>query len=351
MMVDPSHLSGGPWREGSGLRNIARTLSKRPLHFYLDFPTRVAGALQRVGATRLAEQFLWRVHCAHPYDCPLGEHLADLFYENRQHRYPFASVERGAFIMQVLLRSYPSPRLTAAYFDNLQAVLAKRAPRAEAGRIVFGLGAGRCGSTTLAGILHSVEGAVSTHENPPVVFWEPLTRQIQFHRRRFELFSGYVPLVADCSHWWINVIDTMFSTFPTAKAIGVRREMEDCLRSWMKVSPQDLNHWVAPYNHIWLTDRWDPLYPHYEMPLAAKRDPRGAKADLVRRYVSDYNRRLDALAAALPDRVLLLRTEELDLPETRERIAEFIGLPVGTAPVRLNIGIDSDTPSADDLYF
>lgn len=138
---------------------------------------------------------------------------------------------------------------------------------------------------------------MSTHENPSVVFWEPLTRQTQFHRRRFEVFSGYVPLVADCSHWWINVIDTMFSTFPTAKAIGVRREMEDCLRSWMKVSPQDLNHRVAPYNHIWLTDRWDPLYPHCEMPLAAKRDRRGAKADLVRRYVSDYNRRLGALAA------------------------------------------------------
>jgi hypothetical protein len=123
------------------------------------------------------------------------------------------SVERGNFLMQVLDRPYPSLRVTAAYLDNLTKVLNKRSERTRLGQVILGLGAGRCGSTTLAGILHTIEGAVSTHENPPFMDWEPLPLEVQFHLRRFKIFSGYVPLVADCAHWWINALDHIFNTF------------------------------------------------------------------------------------------------------------------------------------------
>jgi hypothetical protein len=87
------------------------------------------------------------------------------------------------------------------------------------------------------------------------------------------------------------------------------------------------------------------------LPEGARRYPVKAKEDLVRRYVVEYNDRLRQLAARMPDRVLLLRTEELDTPATRRRISEFVGLPVGTAKVHLNMGTDADCPSADRFYF
>ncbi len=65
----------------------------------------------------------------------------------------------------------------------------------------------------------------------------------------------------------------------------------------------------------------------------------------------EYNARLQALAERLPDRILLLRTEELDLPATRQKISEFVRLPVGLSKVRLNVCTQMATPSEDDLYF
>jgi hypothetical protein len=328
-----------------------RSLIKSSLHFYLDLPIRLCSALQSIGLRSAAEQLLWRVHCAAPYDTALGEHLAQLRYGNHEHKFPAGTVERGRFIMYVLLNSSPSPGVVAAYFANLRQLMRQRERRAVPGQIVLGLGAGRCGSTTLAALLHSIEGAVSTHENPPLISWEPSPRQVQFHLDRFDIFSQHFPLVADCSHWWINVLDTVFDAFPWSKAIGLYRDTEACVRSWVQVSHADTNHFVPPHNGIWLPDRWDPLYPHYDLPEGARRNPQQVLEQLVRRYVVEYNERLHALAARLPDRVLLLQTEELDRKATRRRIADFVGLPVGSTHVRLNVGTQSDVPSTDDLYF
>lgn len=336
---------------GHSARRAAQHAGKIPLHFYLELPIRIAEILRRGGLRGAAESLLWRVHCASPYNGPLGERLATMLYEHHQHCYALGSIERGEFIMRVLDRSFLSPQLASAYFRNLEELLRKRERRASPGQIVLGLGAGRCGSTTLAGILHSIDGAVSTHENPPTIFWEPLRRQIEFHVRRFHAFCQYFPLVADCAHWWINVLDDIFDQLPGSKAVGLHRDIDPCVRSWMKVSPADINHWVSPYSGIWRDDKWDPLYPHYDLPEGARRSPAKAKEDLVRRYVVEYNDRLRQIAARMPDRVLLLRTEELDIPSTRRRISEFVGLPVGTSKVHLNRGTDADRPSADGFYF
>jgi hypothetical protein len=352
MVAEPAQLNRTLLLSGpSNGSNIARTLAKLSLHFYLDLPIKVSNALQNIGLHALAEQFLWRVHCAAPYDSALGEYLAQLRYENHQRKYPVGTVERGRFIMQVLLNSYPAPGVVTAYFSNLAQVMQQRERRASPGQIVLGFGAGRCGSTTLAALLHSIEGAVSTHENPPLIFWEPTSRQVQFHLDRFDMFSRHFPIVADCSHWWINVVDTVFAAFPSSKAIGLYRDTDACVRSWVRVTHADTNHFVPPHNRIWLTDRWDRLYPHYDMPDGARRNPRQAKEQLIRRYVVEYNERLHALAARLSDRMLLLRTEELDLAATRRRISEFVGLPVGLSEMRLNVRRQTDSPSADDHYF
>jgi hypothetical protein len=298
-----------------------------------------------------AETLLWRVHCANPYDSSLGEHLANMIYDRGERRFPIGTVERGRFIMKTLERSYPSARVADAYRHNLQELLKRRERRDSPGQVVLGLGAGRCGSTTLTAILHSIDGAVSTHENPPEIFWEPRPTQVQFHIDRFRIFSRYFPLVADCAHWWINALDTIFDAFPTSKAIALRRDTDACVRSWMRVSPADVNHWVAPHNGIWPADRWDPLYPHYDPPSGARQDPRRAKEELAYRYVTEYNERLATLAARMPERVLLLRTEELDLPSTRRRMSEFLDLPVDLSARRLNVDTDREPASPDELYF
>ncbi len=230
MVAEPVQLGQTARQSGwSSATNVASNVAKWSLHFYLDLPIRISSTLRSMGLHAAAEEWLWRVHCADPYNSSLGEYLAQLRYENHQHKYPVGTVERGQFIMRVLLNSFPSPSVVAAYFSNLTQVMRQRERRATPGQIVLGLGAGRCGSTTLAALLHSIDGAVSTHENPPLIFWEPSSRQVQFHLDRFDMFSRHFPLVADCSHWWINVVDTVFDTFPASKAIGLYRDTEACI--------------------------------------------------------------------------------------------------------------------------
>ena len=332
-------------------RRAAYRAGKSLLHFYQGLPAHVADVLYKMGLRLSAEGFLWRLYCASPYDDALGEYLANWLYEHHQHEYAAGTIERGKFLMHVLELSYPSPRVTAAYFDNLQSVMTGRLERTRPGQVILGIGAGRCGSTTLAGILHSIEGAVSTHENPPLVRWEPSPVEVQFHLRRFEIFGRYVPLIADCAHWWINLLEKIFSAFPDSKAIGVSRDTDECVQSWMRVSPADVNHFVAGHNWIWPTDRWDPLYPHYELPPNARQNPTQAKETLTRRYIEEYNNRMRLLASRLPDRILLLSTHDLDSPHARARISEFLQLSVGTDQIRHNVGLDSDPASVDGFYF
>jgi hypothetical protein len=119
----------------------------------------------------------------------------------------------------------------------------------------------------------------------------------------------------------------------------------------MRVSSSDVNHFVPAHNRIWSPDRWDPLYPHYDLPPDARADPARAKETLVRRYIVEYNQQLKALQAGMPERVLLLATEQLDSPATRAQIADFLQLEVGSQSIRRNVGRDWDAGSADGLYF
>lgn len=317
------------------------------LRSYLDFPLLVTEMIRRFGKAAVAERLLNIVFDAYPYDWPLAARLGDIIYENHEQEFQRGTKQRNDFLLNAIFRSFPSERLTEAYFENLEQILARQTRRHEPGRVILGLGSGRSGSTTLTAIIASVEGALATHENPPLVFWEPLRTQVDFHFRRFTLLAQYHSFVFDCAHWWINLLDPVFARFPDAKAIALYRNTELCVQSWIKITtePWNFNYWVVPRNRIWQYDRWYPTHPNYPLPPHARRSPASAKEGLIRRYVTEYNDRLKQLAAEMPQRILLLRTEELNLPKTRERISHFLGASVGGEAVHLNVNTIADAPT------
>src|ERR1019366_4932603 len=202
----------------------------------------------------------------------------------------------------------------------------------------------------MASLLGTIAGAKSTHENPVRVFWDLHPQQVEFHLRRFRLLTAYFPVVADCSVWWINLMETVTQALPTTKAIGVYRETEACVRSFKGVSVPSYNPWVIPHNGIWHSYFGDPLYPHYELPENARKDPDAARESLMRRYVTDYNSRLKALAERMPERMLLLRTEELSEPSTLRQISQFLGFRIAEAPILRNLG-QVEHNSESDFWF
>jgi hypothetical protein len=327
----------------SRLKAAARRMGKTALSAWIEAPVRCAFRLQRLGLQGLAEELLEKVYASSPYDLPLGASLADLIFDNHQAEFPPGSMERALFLLRTMDISFASHRVIDAYFENLEAMLQERERLETPGLVVLGLGSGRSGSTTMASLLGTIPGAKSTHENPVLVFWNPHPQQVEFHLRRFRLLSAYFPVVADCSVWWINLLETVCQALPTTKAIGVYRETEACVRSWSFGNIKDVmapsyNPWAMPHNGIWHTYRGDPGFPHFELPENVSSNPEAARENLIRRYVKDYNNRLKTLAERMPERLLLLRTEELSDSSTLRKISQFIGCRVAEIPVHRNIG-------------
>jgi hypothetical protein len=317
-------------------------MSKTALSAWVEAPVRCAFRLQRLGLQGLAEELLEKVYASSPYDLPLGASLADLVFDNHQAEFPLGSIERALFLLQTMEISFASRRVIEAYFENLEAMLQPRARLETPGMVVLGLGSGRSGSTTMASLLGTIPGAKSTHENPVPVFWDPHPQQIEFHLRRFRLLSEYFPVVADCSVWWINLLETVCHALPTTRVIGVYRETEACVRSFRPIMKRSWNPYANPHNGIWQTYHGDPLCPHYELPENARKNPEAARESLMRRYFTDYNNRLQALAERMPERLLLLRTEELSEPSTLRKISQFLGLRLAEFPIHRNRGRQED---------
>lgn len=264
-------------------------------------------------------------------------------------RYPIGTLARSRFLLAIIQTGHPTPRTQAAYLENLHVLLRHHPPRDQPGRLVIGLGTGRSGSTTLSHILVSCGDVCATHENPPMLYWAPQPEQIAFHLARFALLRRHLALVADIAHWWINATEELVAAFPDVRFIGTWRERSACVDSFLRikgVGPGSLNHWLLPGCDDVAATNWDLSYPSYPVADPAFCQQAEGKRQLIARYVDDYNAHMLRLAAADPRRWLLLRTESLNAPETRQRIFAHAGAAGSFAPVRLNAGTTADGESA-----
>jgi hypothetical protein len=280
-----------------------------------------------------------------PYDRTVREKLAAREFAPYRGEPARGTIAGSRLILDIIQETFPTAELTAAYFENLDTLLRYREPLRTPGRVVLGIGSGRSGSTSLAAMLASVSGSCCTHENPPLVSWTPEPEEIEFHLRRFRRLAAYHPLVADVSHWWLNVIERFFAEFPEARVVGTFRAVESCAGSFMRIKGSgrgSYHHWVPYANGIWAAARWDPAYPTYPLPEQAALDPDGAKFELITRYVQEYNDAMQALAQRFPANVMLVHTESLDDAAVQNAIFDFVGLHGALATTRLNVGTTDD---------
>jgi hypothetical protein len=280
-----------------------------------------------------------------PYDREACERIANRLLDE-MHREPGRSpLEACQRILEIIGVSYPTERLSAAYFSNLERLLGDMPRLKKPGQLVIGLGPGRCGSTSLSAMLGSVANSCCTHETPALIFWDPHREQVDFHIKRFSLLANHYSLVSDVSHWWLNPIDRIFDQFPEAKAIGLIRDADECVTSFSRIQGfgrGSYNPWAPPGNAVWRSGHWDPTYPTYPSPADADKNPDRAKLELIARYVQSYNKQLETLAENRADRVKLVRTEDLGLEAVQEEIFQLskgVGL---TSTWRLNVRGISD---------
>jgi hypothetical protein len=280
-----------------------------------------------------------------PYDRTVRESLAEREFAPYHGEPAPGTIARSRLILDIIQETFPTEALTKAYFENLDILLRYRQRLRTPGRIALGIGSGRSGSTSLAAMLATIVGSCCTHENPPLISWTPEPEEVEFHLRRFRRLAPYHPLVADVSHWWLNVIDRFFAEFPEARVVGTYRAVESCAGSFMRIKGSgrgSYNHWVPYGNGIWAAARWDPAYPTYPVPEHAAFDPDGAKLELITRYVREYNDAMHRLAQRLPAKVMLVHTENLDDAAVQNAIFDFVELHGTVARTHLNVGTTDD---------
>lgn len=274
-----------------------------------------------------------------PYDREACAKVSETLFELYKDREPLGTAERGRLLLSMIRAGFPTARLTAAYFENLDHFFRGKEKGPLPGRVVLGLGTGRCGSTSLSAVLATVAGSCSTHENPPLINWSPDDEQVRFHMRRFKALAEFMVLVFDSSHWWLNALPQFLCDFPDGKIIGLCREPEACVESFMRIKGNgrgSINHWAPAENRIWVKHFYDPTYPTYALPDNSDKDPDAAKRELLRSYVREYNARLAALHDRMPKKVMLIRTEELNEPMQQQKIFDFVGLQGRVSAITLN---------------
>jgi hypothetical protein len=274
------------------------------------------------------------------------EHVAKEWLASFGAAYPVGSVARGRFLLQLIVACGPYPVLRDAYFDNLESLLAPRPRRMHPGRLVIGVGSGRCGSTSLTALVSSIAGACATHENPPLLDWQPRPAQLDLHIRRFALLAQYFPVVFDAAHWWLNAAPALVAAFPDLRFVGLIRDPDATTRSFLAIKgigPGSFNHWVAADDGPWRASVWDHTYPDYPHPPLIGPADGSVKAALIGRYVREYHASLAALQRRWPDRALLLRTEDLSSARAQRRLYTFIGAGRGILrDLRLNTSTIDD---------
>jgi hypothetical protein len=318
------------------------------LDYKFEFATlvKVAQHFETAGMAEDAAQAWTRLHSNFPYDRAVSEKLGSLLYDQSQSGYALGTVARSRFLLTTIFWSFPSQKLTGAYFENLDLLLAGRTKRDWPGDVVLGCGTGRCGSTTLSVAVSNVPESCATHQNPPLIHWEPLEEQVHFHFERLRRLADYYALVFDASHWWLNALGRFYAEFPDGKVVGLHRNIPSCVRSFLSTKGkgrQTINHWAPRGNTLWRADSSDPTYPSYPMPADPIVNPDSAKAVMIERYVREYNETLASLAHGFAGRLLLVRTEDMSDPATVEQLSRFLGKPVTMPSRALNAGGTSDS--------
>lgn len=238
------------------------------------------------------------------------------------------------------------------------------------GYIVFGLGSGRSGTASLAGLLNAQPDMVCFHEaNPAAMAWEGAedtvisqlrdyhailrgeTRALTIDRTSPNRTAPVARLkalaevrgIGDVAHYYLPYVETILAQAPQARFPCLRRDREEVVESFMaklrlasparlrrvcawlrgRPLPRSRNHWAGPDDRRWRGDlRFDKCFPSYEGMATAD------LATHLRRWHRDYHTEVERLQTRYPDHIRLFDISCLNHADGRQSLLDFC-LPGG----------------------
>lgn len=183
---------------------------------------------------------------------------------------------------------------------------------------VFGLGTGRCGTSSLAEILNQSPNSFSTSEHQPWVRWYNDIANVDFHLSRMNKLSKVYNYVIDISQWWLPYVEYIISRDPNSYFIVLKRDKESTVNSFVRTfGNTDLfkEHAEDPRAHC---------LPYY--------DSNSIKENSSL-YWDEYYNIVDDLVEKYPDKFLIINTNSLSDIDTLKKIKIFLEYDIDLKPI------------------
>jgi len=190
------------------------------------------------------------------------------------------------------------------------------------GRIVIGLGTGRCGTQSLACLLDQQIGSEVTHEAD----WRdlPWAGQVEAVNRKFRQFRTRLVeerrrMVGDVGFYYLPYIEHMLARYPNLALVCMQRDRDDTTLSLvrkMRKRHPGLNHG----GRRWRASEWDRNYPKFGIA-----DRRVAAEMFWDNYYDFANR----LQQEQPVRFWIVDCASLNSRDGQEQLLSFLAVPSG----------------------
>ena len=221
--------------------------------------------------------------------------------------------------------------------------------RGEPGQLLFVLGTGRNGSTSMAHALRQLADGLVTHERPPLLHWYNPGPRLDFHTEFLRISREYFAVVGDVSHWWLPHIDALAEALGPVKVVYLHRGYSATVASFervkLRVKPP-FNHWLPHDGDAWTRDPWDGCYPNVLNEGVTLGPSEGERAKSVCRFcIEQYVKRYQSDARRLIRRHggIELRLDTLFTPASGRLLARYLGHDFPWRPANLNRGGTEDS--------
>src|SRR5262249_3949650 len=130
------------------------------------------------------------------------------------------TVERVNAYFTGLLDGAPTRGRDDPFLPRYERFLSRRyRRRGEPGQLLFVLGTGRNGSTSMAHALRRLPDGLVTHERPPLLHWHAPGPRLDFHAEFLRISREYFAIVGDVSHWWLPHVDALAEALGPVKVV------------------------------------------------------------------------------------------------------------------------------------
>ena len=187
------------------------------------------------------------------------------------------------------------------------------------GRLILGIGTGRCGSTSLAKLLQRQKNCYASHEHTPRLPWIVNNKRLDFHKRRFHLLLNKYNFVCDVSHWWLPYIEELAQDF-NISIVVLKREKEATVNSFYRIKGSgekgSINHWLDHNGSVWQKNIWDECYPSYNV---------SDIKEAISLYWEQYYAEVESVRKRESSSIAVFDTNDLSNKNTQYKLLQFCG--------------------------